>query len=247
MFSKNRACQLELLLRSLNIEVTVIYTCDKGFDLGYEQVIDLYPNVNFVREFNFKDQILAAIGKTPHVMFLVDDDVMLEGFREECAEFALFKSNLSILCLNLRMTPRYRCGDKPILVDNHWAWEQYKHGKTRNWGYPMSTSSHIFRSTDIMPMLVSRNFDTPHTLEKVLRSKAINRPLMLCFENPKFINNSANQVQTAYPFPSLGIPVKELELGFTSGRRLSLSAIRLAASQATDCFMFTPYEWEDGE
>lgn len=249
VFSKNRACQLELLLRSVNISVTVLYTCDQEFKTGYDKLISMYPSVRFIREENFKEQVLEVISDAKYVLFLVDDDVMISSFSEDCYEFREFNRNSDILCLNLRMSSQYRYNGVPILIDNTWEWNKYRFdrkNRARNWGYPMSVSSHIFRKDDIFPILLSREMNNPTTLERSLnRNPIYERPLMLCFDRPKFINNLANQVQTECPWPNLDLPVLELEKRFLQGERLSLTHIKDKAFTATDCFLMTEYEWEE--
>jgi hypothetical protein len=255
VFSKNRACQLELLLRSLNVSVTVIYTCDPEFEGGYYELMYMYPDSTYIRQDNLKEQVLKNIAGTEYVLFLVDDDVMIEHFHENCPEFTEFKNNPDIICLNLRMSPQYRRDNVPVLINNTWEWNPYRYGKnkthwsvrTRNWGYPMSVSSHIFRSEDIYPIIRDRdeNISTPHRLERALnRNPLFNRPLMLCFDKAKIINNLANQVQTVYPYPNHGVSVLALEKRFMGGERLSLRHMQDKAVTATDCFLMTDYEWE---
>ena len=67
-YSKNRACQLELLLRSMNKfwkhnhQINVLYTyTDDEYEKGYDILIDEYKNINFVLEKNFKKDTLFLI------------------------------------------------------------------------------------------------------------------------------------------------------------------------------------------
>jgi len=153
IFSKNRACQLELLLRNLNMPAIVLYTYDPEFRLGYEKLISLYPSVKFIRETNFKEQLKENIGE--YTMFLVDDDIMIEHFDEDCPEFIEFKKNQDIVCLSLRISPEYNRA--PILKNNTWRWK----GERKDWGYPMSVTSSIFRKQDILPIIIKEDFKTP--------------------------------------------------------------------------------------
>src|SRR6266404_5273265 len=104
VFSRNRACQLELLLRSLSMPVTVLYFYDPEFKAGYDKLIKMYPSLNFVLRYDFKNQLLEIIKKgTKYVLFLVDDDIMVDAFHENCPEFKEFKANSDILSLSLRL------------------------------------------------------------------------------------------------------------------------------------------------
>jgi hypothetical protein len=238
IFSKNRACQLELLLRSLNMPAVVIYTYDPDFKRGYEKLIDIYPSVKFIRQTNLKEQIIQNLGD--YTMFEVDDAVMIEHFSKDCPEFKEFKSNPDILCLSLRMSPNY--SGAPIFKNNTWAWRGLRH----SWGYPMSVSSHIFRRDDILPTILKSEMEIPNDLEVALRRNPPDRPLMLCFTKPKMITNEANNVQTKYPTPNFGVSVRELEDRFLKGERLSLEYIKEVAKQAKNCFIRVDYKWEKG-
>lgn len=237
IFSKNRACQLELLLRSMNISSTVIYTYENGFEAGYKKLIEMYPNVNFIHEKVFKDQLIQNLGE--YTMFECDDDIMINSFEENCPEFVKFKNTPEILSLSLRLSPKY--SGAPVMLNNTWVWNGLKH----SWGYPMSATSHIFRKEDILPILVNSNIMIPNHIEVALRKTPPNKSLMLCFDSPKFINNLANQVQTQYVSNKLAnIPIRELEQRFVDGERLSLDYIKEQAEKSKDCFLKIDYEWE---
>ena len=114
----------------------------------------------------------------------------------------------------------------------------------------MSVTSHVFRGSDIVHILnrYAGGITIPHLLERALnRSPIFRRPLMMCFDESKFINNLANQVQTMYPFRNFGVSLEQLEKGFLEGKRLSLEHMRKEAAGATDCFVQIGYEWEHGE
>lgn len=239
IFSKDRACQLELLLRNLNMPATILFTHEPEFQKGYEKLMKMYPNFKFVKENNFKKQIIKLIGDSEYVMFLCDDDIMLEHFNEDCPEFKLFKMDEEIICLSLRAKGSYKYA--PSLINNEWKWK----GERKDWGYPMSVTSHIFRSEDILQTIKRENFKTPGGLEMKLRRNPPERDLMLCFDQPKTINNLANRVQNKYPTPNhLGIPLEELEKRFLNGDLLSLKHIKKIAKDAISCFIMTHYEWK---
>jgi len=251
IFSKNRACQLELLLRNLNVPTAVLYTYDPEFKAGYDKLIGMYPSIKFIREIDFKKQLLEIIGEGgEYIMFLVDDDIMIEPFYENCPEFIEFKKNHDILCLSLRMAPSYCYKGLPILKDNKWEWKPYSRGgqeynyRLRNWGYPMSVGSHIFRKEDILPTILAKEITTPNYLEGVLNANTPNWPLMMCFNKAKIINDIVNEVQADFPRKTSGTSIKELEERFLKGERLSLEDIKEKAAKAKDCYLKTDYKWE---
>lgn len=253
VFSKNRACQLELLLRSLRkMPVTVLFSYDPEFKAGYDKLIKMYPSIKFVLRYDFKKQLLEILNKgSDYIMFLVDDDVMLEPFYEDCPEFREFKENPEILTLSLRLSPDYRYKGLPVLKENKWEWAPFSRGgeaynpRLRQWGYPMSVGSHIFRRADILPIITANEMKNPNFLEGALSANPPARPLMMCFDKARVINNIVNQVQTDFPSHVLRIPVEELEKRFLKGERLSLEDIKKKASEAKDCYLRTDYEFEN--
>lgn len=237
IFSKNRACQLDLLLRNFNMPAVVIYTHDPEFELGYKILMGMYPETKFLKQTDMKQQILENLGE--FTMFQVDDDIMLEHFDENCPEFTELKTNPLIICLSLRLCPSYR--GFPGGDGNKWVWRGQKH----SWGYPMADTATIFRQGDIEETIKNMPWaQIPHTLEIALRQNPPDRPLMLCFDKPKLITNEANLVQSVYPSKNFGVDVKMLEDKFVAGGRLSWEHMKDAASKATGCFMRMGYEWE---
>ncbi len=243
IFSKNRACQLEVLLRSLNFSSNVIYTYDSAFKSGYDKLITMYPKVNFILEKDFKLQIIECMENSSEefVLFLVDDDVMIKSFAENCPEFEEFKKNQDIISLSLRLAPYY--DGAPKMDNNIWNWRGLKH----DWGYPMSVSAHIFRRQDILPIMINGEFKNPNDLEVLLRKNPPNKPLMICVSEPNIINTPANVVQTKYRlnrFGNAGISPEEMNDKFLSGQQIFLNDIIEKARNSKACFLVTDFKYE---
>jgi hypothetical protein len=95
IFSKNRACQLHLLLESIEknsngvfdvIYVIHTYTTKEYLD-GYSKLYNEFPNVSFITEDDFYSTTLETIDPTfEFVTFMVDDNIFyrkLERSQEE--------------------------------------------------------------------------------------------------------------------------------------------------------------------
>jgi hypothetical protein len=225
IFSKNRAAQLELLLRSLSIPATILYTYDPAFKAGYEKLITMYPKVNFTKQADFKKDLLRAIEGSAYILFLTDDDVMIDPFSKNCSEFREFRKNPDIASLSLGLSAK--------IAGKKWEWRKYRGNyRLRMWGYPMSVDSCIFRTEDILHTIEANDIPNPNQLETHLNLNIPNRPLMMCFDTPKIINNSVNQVQKDFPAHPYGISAEELEKNFLNGKRLSLKDIKKKAKVA---------------
>ena len=163
IFSKDRAAQLDLLLRSMShnwlesykLGINVLYTHSneeykKGYDKlindTYKTLIDGYKNVNFVKENDFKKDLLSLIDKKDEfTVFFVDDQIVKEKFNTNCEEMRQFERNDKISCLSLRLHPNltfcYAANHSMKTLDNClFDWKN----KEGDFGYPMSVDSHIF-------------------------------------------------------------------------------------------------------
>jgi len=241
IFSKNRACQLETCIRSDNQLSTVIYTHDDEFESGYVKLRTMYPHIEFIREYNdFKQLVIENLGE--YTMFLCDDDIRLLPFDEEVQEkfniFEEFKN--SILCLSLRLAPFMINSPEFLIHDYMWEWK----GKYRSWGYPMSVTSTIFRKTDILPIIINKEFCNPVELEVVLRNNIPDKPYMICCSKPYFINNLANHIIEGHYRTARQSP-ESLEEQFLLGKRINIEDLREKAKKYKQCFMVEKYIFEE--
>jgi len=86
VFSKDRASQLNLLLESIRVNapqlfhhIDIIYThTDSSYRKGYEilQNEAILPNVTWIKETNFREQVLESMHMLPYTCQLVDDAII---------------------------------------------------------------------------------------------------------------------------------------------------------------------------
>jgi len=175
IFSKNRAAQLQLLLRSmekhwheyamLESGIKILYTYDEEYKIGYDIVINQYPYLKFYKENNFKEDLNRIVDQKQHTtMFLCDDDVFMEDVSMiNDAVFTHFRFEEEIYCISLRLgknlTNSYMSKtDVPLpWFDDRNVWD-YRYA-TGDWGYPNSVSGHIYRTPEIMHYIT----DLPYT------------------------------------------------------------------------------------
>ena len=242
IFSKDRACQLDLLLNSIERRVAdwrewniqVLYTFSTpAFGTAYDEVWAAHPGFRYVcerdRREGFRELTLALVGERPYVTFLVDDDVFKEDFSVDMPEFRTFASDPSIMCLSLRMCPRM---DYAYTLDRHTAIPPFEQGTVwdwnggdGDWGYPMSIDGHIFRSAELVPLMAELEFRDPNTFEDVLSRHPLPHPRVICFEESKLINLPVNRVQDTAPNRHGGVAAQWLNDEFLAGRRLALRMV----------------------
>ena len=109
IFSKNRACQLDLLIRSLNrhadtaMQLNVLYDfSDADFESGYKRVMEKFPQVKFIKQRSFKKDVVDILSSAEkYVCFLTDDDVMFGDFSMSGLESLFAEVNPMSLSLRL--------------------------------------------------------------------------------------------------------------------------------------------------
>jgi hypothetical protein len=145
IFSKDRACQLDALLRSVHKncnhfdDIAVLYTASaRKFRRGYTEV----RGARLVRQNDFKRDLLNLIPKRGQVCFMVDDIIV-------------FKEVPNIPRVRPGTTYSLRLGSNVK--------------KKAHFSYPMSTDGHVFRGDDIWPLMRSIDFINPNKLESRLQ------------------------------------------------------------------------------
>ena len=239
IFSKDRPCQLDLLLGSIEQHISrdrrmrwsIIYrSSHPNYRQGYALVQQDYPWARWVPESDFRTDVLEIASQpTTGLMFLVDDDVVLAPFSLDQAAVRVFVTDDSLACLSLRMHPNVSwCHPKQIATPPpdlqpglRWQWQ----GLLGDWGYPMSLDGHLFRSADIVPLLARLPFHNPNSLESALAGAPIPKPWMACYPQPRLVNIPCNRVQQTALNRHMGHDPEELNRRFLAGERLDRSAM----------------------
>lgn len=254
IFSKDRAAQLDALLRSIAEKVerwrergqcTVIYTASTPeFARGYEIVRAAHPQgVEFINETGgpgFKPLVERAMARQRAAnnarlcMFLVDDIIFKSAWSADGGKpLARLLGDPRVLCLSLRMCHRYDfcyAKNKPQKVPfwsrfGRWKWI----GARGDWGYPMSVDGHIFRYEDMLPLVERLDFRHPNSFEAALAGNAIKtRPLMTCYREAVIVNLPVNRVQDDFKNRAgeqHGISAEDLNRLFLEGKRVDLAPV----------------------
>src|SRR5262245_45458414 len=89
IFSRDRAFQLEAMLRSFRSHaqgaaaarlVVLFRATDARHARQYTLLASAYPDVRFVAEQGFRDDLFSVIGSSPVILFLVDDTLFTRPF-----------------------------------------------------------------------------------------------------------------------------------------------------------------------
>jgi hypothetical protein len=266
IFSKDRAAQLDLFLRSMkqmfpgwhrSKNVHVLYTySNEAFGSGYVKTITLHPDIHYAYENKgmFKKDLLKLIEiNRLFTVFFVDDNVFKNTFSMQCEEVREFLIREDIACISLRLCPRINyCYTMdvpmtpPMFSDGGryiWKWKEASPG---DWSYPMSMDGHIFKTEEILPLLGLLDYSNPNTLEGTLASSPFNIPRMICFSDSKIFNIPANKVQDVNGNRHGNLSAWDINEQYLKDKRLSLAKI-LSNPEAVEnmsCHQDIKLEWE---
>jgi hypothetical protein len=246
VFSKDRAMQLDAALRSLwlhcpdigKADVRVLYaTSDSTSENQYARLKEAYPDVQFMREQDFKEQLLSAIAPYPFVMFMVDDNMFVGRFllaqamhaletHDDALAFSFRLGQNTTYCYSMdrmQRPPDFR----PVghgFVKFHWAFAEYE------FGYPLEVSSSLYRTQDLFALMAELPFRNPNTLEShlahqahrfaALQGYAVSSATSLAFCIPV---NVVQQVYRNRTGAGIGYSVQELSGLFEQGYRIDVN------------------------
>ncbi len=181
IFSKDRAMQLDAALSSLflhcrDIRVLhcqVLYTVSDSFPEGqYHRLTKEYNSVEFIRETDFRNQVLSDLESYEYVLFSVDDTIFVRDFSLQNIT-QMLQNNPDALGFSLRLGtnttysyPRDISQELPVFTEIDINTLKYDWTTAQgDFGYPLEISSSVYRVNDIFPLLRQIDFTNPNTLE----------------------------------------------------------------------------------
>ena len=206
VFSRDRAAQLDLLLRSIDEHapdlystVTVLY---RGSSADYLRAYSLcfceHENVRFVYESNFERDVRFWLSRAGHaVSFLVDDDV----FYRDC-----------------------------VLTEDDFLDEEYVRGRMSpvslrggDYDYPFSVDGNIYNRGDVAEHLARFRFRDPTELEARAHDTREHLPFDTVDElhPPCLVGVPANRVSERSGMPHMGVSTRVLNDAYLRGERIS--------------------------
>lgn len=225
VFSKNRALQLDLLLKSINqnfnqcTEIFVLFKTSDNHKESYKILSKEHPNINFIEQKNFYDDLCNIdknIKNTSTVMF-TDDDIVYREINIHSNVLQQLQNN-NFACFSLRLgmnTTKRQIGtifvneSLPIFGNNNGAmiWNRTELLPFSYFGYPLSVDGHIFASHKLNSIFNDINhsnkkysyLETPNKLETLLQRFFFEiGHVMACDRNSSVVNSPNNRVQEEY-------------------------------------------------
>jgi len=234
----DRACQLDLLLRSIrkfwigyeDCNITIIYKYSNDiFRAGYDLLKDRYPEFKFRLETSILKDIQTVLDTTiAHSMFLVDDDVFVRLFdiHDKDIVWHTFITHKGFVCLSLRLGANihrnYEKGNikQPIDFLNDypytWKWRQAE----SDFAYPGSVDGNIFKT----PLLLSMLGGVDHccNIEPALMRNMPQEELMVCYCKSLIVNVPNNMVQKLHKNDHMHGDINKLNELFLNGKYIKL-------------------------
>jgi glycosyltransferase involved in cell wall biosynthesis len=239
-FSKNRPLQLDGYLRSFNyafdgnnVELSVIYTCDVEYENAYSQVISLYPNVKFIKETNFNENLISAFNDSEFTCFGCDDVIyrrkidyqkVLETMRSERSfafSFRLGKGVKRSMFSGPMVQPAF-ADDGHVL-----SWDLHKSHANGDFGYAWELDGTVY-PTKIARLIVEElKAPSPNILEANgggRWSSKTKKSIMSCFYEAALVVPTVNVVQVNFHNSTVGKPIstKFLLDAWNNGMRLDI-------------------------
>ena len=254
IFSKDRPLQLDATLASLRrhcqdadaAQVAVLYKAVGSRMLSlYRQVQRDHPAVDFVREGDFRRDLLLLLPGHDHLGFVVDDTIFVGDFslrelvaalqaKPDALGFSLRLGRNTTYCYSLDSPQKapdfYRaqgaCGYRWPLAEHDFA-------------YPLELSSSLYRAAQLVPLLEQLDFKNPNTLEEAMSNRAgdfrESHPMLLCAERSLAFSIPANLTQSVCKNRSGGRPdysTEALAEVYAQGQRIHTAALDGMAPRA---------------
>jgi len=260
IFSKDRACQLDLLLSSIRDlvsglgTVTVIYlSTEEQFTRAYDICKLEHPTVEFLAESDFRSETLSWLSSSSReasVMMLVDDIVFKEKI--DFAVIAqIIAQNPQTLCysprLGLHLTDCYAMDTtQPVPQGTTqgeyflWSWPSAQ----LDWNYMFSVDGHVFRRSEIFSWVSHLSFNNPNTFESAMQEIPRKFALShLCISHivSRLLNIPMNRVQSTYLNRCENISHVELNDSYLEGKRLDNA--KYVGVMNKSCHVSLPAEW----
>ena len=219
VFSRDRACQLDLLLRSIkdNLpeleKISVLYKAtNKNFKKGYEILLKKFPKIYFIEEENFCKDVKRIVNEftEKNCLFLCDDAVMINEM-EISNTLSILNGNVHgvSLRLNPNLPHTYMTDTKNVIpkfekvnvagtILYKWEWKKAK--ENTDYAYPSCIDGHVYQTGWITFIVDNAEFSTPNHLEVILDgNKQIMKPCLVCFEKTIMLTVPQNVVQNLFP------------------------------------------------
>lgn len=215
IFSKDRPLQLELTLstcKRFSIDwsddhAIVLYkTTNDKYQKAYDELEKRFPDIEFIKQYNFMNDVLNILYATEYILFSVDDCIFTDYFSTKEIIKTIEKYNTIGFSLRLGENttycyPLYKNNDVPNFkyINESILIYDCRPNKFGDYYYPLEVSSSVFLAKDITKVLQNYAFSNPNLLEGILhtnRHKLDYKNNLSCYKKSVAFCNPINLVQT---------------------------------------------------
>ena len=245
IFSKDRALQLDGLLRSILHHATGAYSIHVLYCASNTAHADAYQEVTagtqntdriqWTKEADFKEDLVRTLQgvQTASVCFLVDDIVFIRPINLDALNRDAIHSGIVSLRLGSQITFCYtkqKAMHLPTLNPSKkqddllkFSWEDGSY----DWAYPLSVDGHIFPTSEISVAAKLLDYRAPNTFERALQilTPLYQKRLGYCFESPRILNIPLNRVQNEIENINGNISAENLLEKWQHGLTLDFNAL----------------------
>jgi hypothetical protein len=249
IFSKDRPLQLDATIRSLQANCDDLGAADlrvlhvasaPAYAAGYHILANEHPGVVFCRESDFKADLVGLVNGLTYILFVVDDTLFVGPLSlaqatrvldedAACLGFSFRLGRNTTYCYTLDKPQRLPAFEEPSPGFLTFDWTDAEH----DFGYPLEVSSSMYRTSDMLPLLVELDYRNPNTLESALAQHVDlfrkTRPRLACYAQSVAFSVPANLVQTAWRNRVDGNPsltAGALADAYARGQRLDVERYR---------------------
>lgn len=189
------------------INVFILYTTtNKNHERAYDILEQEYPDVSFIKESNFKEDLLEITSGNVHLLFIVDDTIFIDEFYiADMTDSLAYRHNKYTLGVSLRLGtnttycyPLSKTQQIPKLINGWYGLQKFDWTKAEyDFNYPLELSSSLYRYNDLKFILEQTYYNNPNELEYLLsiNSVVVKKDYLLCYENSMAFSNPLNKVQ----------------------------------------------------
>ena len=262
IWSKDRACQLHLLLEGIHkhlpnvFDITVLFaTSGMTYDMGYYKLKSQFEQCEWIREYDFHDDTIRIMQESTHenICLSTDDTIVFK------TPFISPISNLSYgevfsfrLGLNTLLQNPFDGMIQPPLVNpvikfdgDLIHWNAMGYGPTMNYGYPFGMDMHSYNRDQFLGLTNHFHFNSSTELEGNLFHYRDSCPYMYAFGHSVAVNVPVNKLSnTQYAGEKVQRTMLELNELYLSGKKIDLSAIE--QQEVIGCHQLIDLELIDG-
>lgn len=216
VFSKDRACQLDLCIRSIkehaeaNITVLLDWSNQEYLD-GYSKLLSLHKGVSYIHQGDFMTTLRKTVRQSSeYIVMMVDDSIFINKFyfTDELELGSTIKRLPRVKCASLMLTAGVNycyAHDKcyvPFTLERmsrkvysfNWTYEE----EWSDWGYPHQVGGNFWTRQYLTKILRSVRANNPTELEGKLnfplRKRRHSTPKMVCLDQQKILTVPINYI-----------------------------------------------------